>query len=119
MSNDSQVSVDAQVVSNGISQWNAASAPLETTWSSKLAEISAMNTAKPWGSDEAGQQFESTYLVESDAACFNETAQPVIDQVTGLGDKVNEAVSLSLGADQEQGSLMQIDIEVNLPDLQA
>ncbi|GAB3312968.1 hypothetical protein EK0264_11620 [Epidermidibacterium keratini] len=119
MSNDSQVSVDAQAVSNGVSQWNTASSPLESTWSTKIAAIAAMNASAPWGGDEAGKQFQTSHLTDSGAGTFKDTAQPVIDQVTGLGDKVSQAASLSLGADQEQGTLMQIDLEVNLPNLTA
>ena len=117
MSEQSYVSVDPQQVSNGVAQWNAASGPLETAWTDALGKITALNTTATWGADDAGNQFNTSYMVDGKAGEFETNGQPLIDQVTGLGDKVSTAASLSLGADESQEAKMKIDIEVNLPSI--
>lgn len=105
-----QVEIDPQQAANGIAQWNAAAGALKANWNSKLAEIHALHGTQTWGADGPGKAFSEAYT-ETGGTTFQDTAQPVIDQIVELGPKVKTAVEHSLGADEVQARVMDIDVQ--------
>lgn len=104
-----QVDLDAQQVSNGAAQWEAASTALTSGWQNALSEITALNNPGTWGGDRPGSAFAAAYQANGgpEEVLFGaDGGQAVIDQIAELGPKVEKAAGFSLAADEEQAAEM-------------
>jgi len=102
-----QVDINAQQVSNGAAQWQAASASLEAAWEAARGAIAGAGNC--WGSDAPGSAFAASF--KPDETLFGSGGQQVLDQVSELGPKVEKAVGLSMAADEEQAAKMMIPVK--------
>lgn len=100
------VDLDAQQVSNGATQWEAASSTLSSGWQNALSRIHALSHAGTWGSDGPGNAFAASFKPEETF----QGGEEVIKQIVELGPRVTTAVGLSLAADEEQAAEMSIPV---------
>lgn len=98
------VDLDAQQVSNGAAQWEAASSAVNSGWQNAMARVSTLCCANPWGSDAAGSTFAGNF---KPLETLEAPGKEVIGQVVELGPKVTTAVGLSLAADEQQAAEMK------------
>lgn len=100
---ESNVSIDPQGVSNGISQFQATADGLQTTWDAAVAKINAMNGAAPWGTDDAGSGFVKQWTTDKGDQYAAGGAATVTD-LTELAGLVQKAVQASLASDEQQAA---------------
>jgi len=108
---DSQgVQIDPQQVANATAQLDATAETLRATWQTRMAAISALNTAATWGTDDAGQTFAQQYA-DGGGTDMQGRGDAVVTDVAAFGPDVRTAVENSLAADQEQARAVDVPVE--------
>jgi hypothetical protein len=84
---------------------------LETAWKEARAEITRLNGAQPWGTDDPGKAFDDNYSKgssdESPAKLALKAGDELVAKVKELGPLVQQAIGGTIAADEFTAKLFK------------
>ncbi|MEI4270322.1 hypothetical protein TEK04_01180 [Klenkia sp. LSe6-5] len=108
------VSIDPEQAGAGILAWEAAEGALNRSVTERLAAIAGMEAARPWGSDEAGQQFSAAGGYVDNTGTVRDAVTAVATQLHERGQGARTAIGTSLASDAEQAAeVLPVDAQAS------
>jgi hypothetical protein len=87
----------------GAAKLTTAAETLASAWATTKSQIEGLHGSSPWGTDEAGVEFNKHYLDGGDkapAAATLAAAEELITRLRQLGPDIKEAVEGTVDADE-------------------
>ncbi|SDP52482.1 hypothetical protein SAMN05660199_04132 [Klenkia soli] len=107
-----EVHIDPPVAASGLLAWESSAQILSTAVQARVAAIRSAESAKPWGSDSGGPEFETVYTKGSGPSL--DALSGTTDHITRLGQQAHQAVDASLASDDEQAAAVTVQVDSGL-----
>lgn len=109
------VDLDAESARSGARRLSTAGDQAQGTWTSAAARISALHAGRPWGNDQAGQEFDKGYFQDGEgpgAGTFvgegDQSGSTHIKRLAELGPGVLAMVDQTTSADELVSSWFKV-----------
>lgn len=101
MSDSHETIVNPSATRGGAGALAAAGDTLAGRWTTLSSTINSLNSAKPWGTDQAGEEFNKNYLAgdEPPATLTLDAGKKLVERMQQLGPDIAGAVDGTVDVD--------------------
>lgn len=103
MTDSNETIINPSATRTGAGELAAASDTLAGRWTSLSATITSLNSGAPWGTDQAGKEFNKHYLeggAEAPATLTLDAGKKLVERMQQLGPDIAGAVDGTVEVDE-------------------